>query len=281
MIESGPLLTRALDVLRADKYLSDNVAQFRVGELKNMEAGHDFPLVYITTDSPFMTNADRTGTGQDGYDSQYTVRLKFVIVVNDIGRLSAPDGEGTGDASPEAVKRELLEICQNVHRVLVENPRLRMDGADPKFVRSLTSDWVEEQRLRGNMMQMASMRLQGQIGVQWTAIISPEGGDQFEIPMLAKPAQTTANGVDIDILDDGTRMYTGTDRHGTLAIEYEDEPAVFERVRAIMDVRCYTTITLRRGDGRQRTFITWPYSQQSTYRFDDLDRLVATWEIIR
>lgn len=275
MINIHGVLGRLLDVLREHPMLADDVAEFRIGQLGTDPAGaRDSPSIYVTPESNSYTNADRTGTRVAGYDVQSTIKLRVAIIAGSI------DSKAVGTL-PGDVTDDLYRIGGAVVDALRANPRLKKaDGTEPLLVRSSVMNLNEELKYRGGMKQMATVQLQGQVGEQWTAEI-PDADPPLSISLLSKPAETTARASDVIRLAHGSRAMPAMEEHGTIGLEYENEPEVSRRVQEVVDGGRPVQVLLKSAGAADRTYLGRGLSQQATAAYDDIDRMVAIFELIR
>ena len=166
------ILSRIVDILKANEALSKRVDVFRYGELSKIGNRLTPTECHVYTPTSAMTTAESYGRRTDS-DVQFTA---FVDVkINGFA------------VDPESAKRDMVEKATLVRDTLKANPTLRKPGTgiDPLVARSLIRGMDELPELRGRLTPTMIIHLKVQVGSEMTITI-PNIGDL--IPVLFAPA---------------------------------------------------------------------------------------------
>ena len=260
-----PILERLLEVLQADTAFTGKIREFRLGELPKEEFGNNFPLCYVTTStSPFSTG-DRTGISVPNSDVQSTIQFEINLVVSRQSKASD-------------VKVDLLNLTDDAINIIWANPRLvNSEGNDPKVVRSTILSVNELARLRGGLIQVATIAVQAQVGSQITLQI-PDITET--IPVLNIPiSREFVNYAPHISTSGGLSGYAATAKANVAYYEIEDTGTIYTQLKTIRDSFQKKTFTVNNGP-RSYTVTGYLSAISRGQNYDQIPTLLLQFETL-
>ena len=165
------ILERIIEILKADEDLSERIDTFRYGELTTIGARNTPNECHVYTPPEMMTTAEQYGR-RDNTDRQFTVYVD--VKINGFA------------ATPDAAKKDMLELVKIAGDALLENPTLTdSDGENPIAIRMFPRKISEVTEFKGKLVPISIIHLRFQIGSELTITIDTVGDN---IPILFAPS---------------------------------------------------------------------------------------------
>ncbi len=142
---------RILDILQADTELSKIIAEFRFGDLPQIQDGTKFPLCFVTpAKSPEISRTAETPQADVDKLPAQRIKLEFWVVVL-----------VTHQSLPSKVQRTLYDYTEMIQNIIARNKQLKnpKNNNDPLCITSETFVQGRLENKKGQLIEAMTIRV--------------------------------------------------------------------------------------------------------------------------